>query len=56
MKKVSLVDEIRQHRAAILAEAGGTLELLVDRLKDLERGHKDRLVSLPPAPSFPTAE
>jgi hypothetical protein len=51
MKTMSLVDEIRQHRTAILAEAGGTLELLVERLQELERRHPDRLTSLPPAPS-----
>jgi hypothetical protein len=44
-----LIDEIHQHRAAILKEAGGTLDMLVKRLEQLDA--EQRTHSGTPSPS-----
>jgi hypothetical protein len=56
MKANSRVDEIRQHRAAILKEAGGTLDLLVERLRELEANQQQRMVAPPASKRAPAAQ
>lgn len=39
-----IVEEIRQTRARIWQECGGSLERLIERLKNAEKQHPDRLI------------
>ena len=43
-----IVDEVHKIRKEIAREAGNDLRKLVERLKESQKRHGDRLVTLPP--------
>lgn len=45
MEKDPIVEEVHRVREKILAECGGNIEKLMDKLKARERNHKSRLIS-----------
>ena len=48
MKDDEIITEVRRNREQLFKECGGTLEGLVAHLKEWERKHPERMVSLPP--------
>lgn len=48
MPNDDLLEELHRTRAMLLAEAGGTIDGLVAKLKELEAQEQRRIVKLPP--------
>ena len=48
MRSDPIVDEVRAARQKIFDACGGDLNKLLDRLKEAEAQHKDRIVSVTP--------
>lgn len=47
-----IVEQVRAVRREIMAECGNDVEVFLDRLREIERKHKDRLVSRQPQPAL----
>ncbi|MBI5853598.1 MAG: hypothetical protein HZB39_21525 [Planctomycetes bacterium] len=50
MPRETIIDEVRETRARLLEEAGGSIRALCDRLRELEAKSKEPIVKPPPKP------